>query len=702
MSALSIQPTYPIFTETDGQPLENGYIWIGQVNLDPQVNPINVYFDVALTILAPQPIRTINGYPSRNGTPARLYVNSDYSIRVQDKNGSTVYSAPAATERYSEVVTPVDGFVNVKEFGAVGDGITNDTAAIRAAMAAANIVYFPTGNYLIQGTNTDATDGLQLKANQTVFGDGFSSAIVQGSSSNYIMSANQGTGGTPDPADNMKSIVVRDLAFVNNAGTFSEFKHMLNLNAVSDVVVERCLFKGFQGDGIYLGSSNVAATERHNENVVIRDCVFDGVNNQNRNGISVIDGNGILIDKNTFTNVSKLGMPGCIDLEPDSFSFPIIRNITIQNNRMFDSLGAGVGLLLGYANISGASPPINIRISNNYMLNCTRGFGGGAYDTASNLTPNCNWLIDHNTVEACTNSMFLFSGCSGLIVENNQFINNPFKGEIGFDTPNYNVSFVGNTFQNNGRSTTACLWIRTNTLLTFERNVFIDNGASIGAGQDMNFLAGWSGSQINLRNNVFSSPLGYTTTSIRVDPTYTLDNGSCDDVGNTWDYVATIQFNGNGSDRFTSVPTTGTWSVGNKVYNKTPTSNGLIGWVCTTAGSPGTWSVISTRLPFPRFIERNYTTPENFDAATYDYFSLLIQSNPALTYNAPTGGTVGQIIYIRVKNISGVPMGTITWDSVFKFTSWTNPASGNSRTITFAYDGTNWNQVSYTPADVPN
>jgi hypothetical protein len=104
MSALSIQPTYPIFTETDGQPLENGYIWIGTVNLDPQVNPINVYFDAALTILAPQPIRTLGGYPSRNGTPARLYVNSDYSIRVMSKNGSVVYSAPAATERYSGAV----------------------------------------------------------------------------------------------------------------------------------------------------------------------------------------------------------------------------------------------------------------------------------------------------------------------------------------------------------------------------------------------------------------------------------------------------------------------------------------------------------------------------------------------------------------------------------------------------------------------
>lgn len=151
MSALSIQPTFPIFTETDGQPLENGYIWIGTANLDPQVNPINVYWDAALTISAPQPIRTLNGYPSRNGTPARLYVNSDYSIRVQNSKGSMVYSAPEATERYGNVITLTDmGIPNPKDFGAVGDGVTNDTAAFNACRAATGGKYLITpGSYLL-------------------------------------------------------------------------------------------------------------------------------------------------------------------------------------------------------------------------------------------------------------------------------------------------------------------------------------------------------------------------------------------------------------------------------------------------------------------------------------------------------------------------------------------------------------------------
>jgi hypothetical protein len=93
MSTIEVQPPYPAFAGADGQPLENGYIWIGTVNLSPQVNPISVYWDAAQTISAPQPIRTLNGYPSRNGTPARFYVSSDYSIQVLDSKGSVVYTS---------------------------------------------------------------------------------------------------------------------------------------------------------------------------------------------------------------------------------------------------------------------------------------------------------------------------------------------------------------------------------------------------------------------------------------------------------------------------------------------------------------------------------------------------------------------------------------------------------------------------------
>jgi hypothetical protein len=93
MSTIEVQPPYPAFVGADGQPLENGYIWVGVANLNPQVNPIAVYWDAAQTIAAPQPIRTLNGYPVYQGSPSRFYVGSDYSIQVLDAKGSVVYTS---------------------------------------------------------------------------------------------------------------------------------------------------------------------------------------------------------------------------------------------------------------------------------------------------------------------------------------------------------------------------------------------------------------------------------------------------------------------------------------------------------------------------------------------------------------------------------------------------------------------------------
>jgi hypothetical protein len=93
MSALSIRPPYPAFAGADGQPLDDGYIWIGTANLSPQVNQIAVYWDAALTIPAVQPIRTSGGYPVYQGTPTRFYTTTDYSIQVLDSKGSVVYTS---------------------------------------------------------------------------------------------------------------------------------------------------------------------------------------------------------------------------------------------------------------------------------------------------------------------------------------------------------------------------------------------------------------------------------------------------------------------------------------------------------------------------------------------------------------------------------------------------------------------------------
>jgi hypothetical protein len=42
-------------------------------------------------------------------------------------------------------------------------------------------------------------------------------------------------------------------------------------------------------------------------------------------------------------------------------------------------------------------------------------------------------------------------------------------------------------------------------------------------------------------------------------------------------------------DTGTAAPVSGTYAVGDIIFNSTPAAAGTIGWVCTTAGTPGTW-----------------------------------------------------------------------------------------------------------------
>jgi hypothetical protein len=98
MTTHSITQPYPVFLDRNGDPLTGGYIYIGTANLDPVTNPINVYWDSALTIAASQPIRTLNGFPVRSGAPASLYCGSLYSIRVNDSTNQMVFYSASGFE----------------------------------------------------------------------------------------------------------------------------------------------------------------------------------------------------------------------------------------------------------------------------------------------------------------------------------------------------------------------------------------------------------------------------------------------------------------------------------------------------------------------------------------------------------------------------------------------------------------------------
>jgi|GEM_PF-6039040 len=87
--------------------------------------------------------------------------------------------------------------------------------------------------------------------------------------------------------------------------------------------------------------------------------------------------------------------------------------------------------------------------------------------------------------------------------------------------------------------------------------------------------------------NTFATVLVQNTRRLNT-PTFASGNGF---FGATYEGT---EINGQFIITSTAAPTTGTWNVGDVSYNRTPTASGNLGWVCTTAGTPGTWKTFGS------------------------------------------------------------------------------------------------------------
>jgi hypothetical protein len=171
-----------------------------------------------------------------NTTTGFLYVWDGTTWDVTIFNETTPFLSTGSTttrdlqNRFAEVR-------NVKDFGAVGNNIADDTVAIQAAITAAGVggtVYFPKGTYLLSAT-------LNALTNQNLIGDGPNVSILQRQADygDTIIFANIGSGSVRQLWFKHNTLPPVGFTSLTNKATSGAHLHIQNGQGA---VIEDCWF----------------------------------------------------------------------------------------------------------------------------------------------------------------------------------------------------------------------------------------------------------------------------------------------------------------------------------------------------------------------------------------------------------------------------------------------------------------------------
>jgi len=264
MAHLLTGTTFRGFTD-DGAPLVGGLLY---TYVSGTTTPQPVYSDAALTTPRTNPVQ-LN---ARGEAEIWLDPTKVYTFHLTTSAGATVgydvddiqppeglYASTGSGQGASLLGTTsgrnvqqrLDDFVSVKDFGAVGNGSTDDTVAIQAAINIGGDIYFPAGLYKVSST-------LAMKINTTLRGAGkrTSTMLFTGTGDGIKMSS-------PINSSTPVNTKIVDVGLVctnlsNVGGAYVDV-------GGSMVFVEHCYFQGFKY-GVIFDQTEIAAISR---------CVFN-------------------------------------------------------------------------------------------------------------------------------------------------------------------------------------------------------------------------------------------------------------------------------------------------------------------------------------------------------------------------------------------------------------------------------------------
>jgi hypothetical protein len=542
--------------------------------------------------------------------------------------------------------------ISVKDFGAVGDGVTNDTDAFAAAAAAINAagggkLIIPAGTYIVGKQTLAGATGLgysYLAADLLKITNCTKSVIIEGNGA-ILKAANGLKFGSFDPVTgnvyNPPSLPFTDydyrantywgmLEFVDNSGGIEIYDLELDGNIGNTVV------GGFWGDvGRQCAGNGIRAYGNANflaKNIYTHHHCLDGIGigytglteNQPtyphslinvrseynaRQGLSWVGGNNLTAIGCSFSYTGRAvfaSPPSAgVDVEAE---LSITRNGSFTNCQMVANVGVGVLAESGdnaFSNFHDCkiigTTTWSVWPNKPYFSfsDCLIvGAATNAYGSTTNpgeATKFTRCLFTNNPAYSAT--AYTPSPTTGLINFGGSS-QNALMFECTFEASRSGVGDVRSTILDSctiiQKAGTDYLSSGSNFLIAFASTIkdctFVD-GITVNVPASPYFINITLATTLFLGKNTFPSSGNLRVFSPTQPNQVDLAQSARRPFGSIMlaEVFESVTQNKKLIAFGSAVPTTGDYNQGDIIFNNAPTAGGFVGWVCVTSGTPGTW-----------------------------------------------------------------------------------------------------------------
>lgn len=286
----------------------------------------------------------------RVGANGQVYPSAGESVRGQFKILEKLFTMPTQEavnkwlDEHPEATTTVQdksltidkmvlgtlGYVTPEMYGAVGDGVTDDTEAIQQALTECRNVRFDTNKIYGISTTLNVPDNITI--------DLCGSTIKNITEAPFIMLQ----------IEDVENVIIKNGKLHNvwlqghESGNF-----IVVISSSQHITLDNLYFTECKSDAVYIGYKfwYAGADKFRTAFITVRNCHIDGVG---RNGVSLVSGDNVLIENNVFEDINDNAPKSGIDIEPETGTGHHLHivNAIIKNN-VFKNCLAGINICSG-------------------------------------------------------------------------------------------------------------------------------------------------------------------------------------------------------------------------------------------------------------------------------------------------------------------------------------------------------------------